>query len=60
VSPQADAVVIPLEVAAQWLAWLTNTPAGPERVRADLADLLARSGPPPDPPSSVDPGISTR
>jgi hypothetical protein len=52
-------VVIPVEVAAQWLAWLTNTPAGPERVRADLRQLLddARH---PDPPSSVDRPISTR
>jgi hypothetical protein len=57
VSARADAVVIPLDVAAQWLAWLDASQA--ERVGADLRRVLADARAP-DPPSSVDRPISTR
>jgi hypothetical protein len=56
-SPRADAVVIPLDVATRWLMWLTG--GQPERVTADLRQLMAATGAP-DPPSSVDRPISTR
>jgi hypothetical protein len=57
-SPQADAVVIPLDVAARWLHYLSTGQAEP--VRADLQRLMDDTRPPPDPPSSATRPISTR
>jgi hypothetical protein len=52
-------VGVPRDVFAQWAAWLDAGEGA--KVRADLADLLAKTGPG-DTPSSVDPAarISTR
>jgi hypothetical protein len=60
--PRADAVVVPLDVAAQWWSWLNSGHA--ERVREDLGRLLATTRPASsgtDPPSTPSgPAISTR
>lgn len=59
-TPDVD---VPRDVFVQWAQWID---AGqPERVRADLTELLAAvpksvTVDRPDPPSSVDPPISTR
>jgi hypothetical protein len=50
-------VVIPLDVARQWWTWLEAGRG--DLIKADLVRVLADAGRP-DPPSSVDPNISTR